>query len=1716
MEFQILGPLGVSDAGGRLEVVAPKQRAILAVLVVHANQVVSTDRLIDLVWGDDRPVSGPQALRFHVSKLRDALHPGRGPGEEGVIVTRAPGYVLVVDPGWIDAHRFEQLVGEAHGLLGSDPARSVELIDEAFRMWRGPPLGEFVYEDFARLEILRLEELRQRAAADRVDAALALGRHEDLIGELRVVTEKEPLRERAWGQLMVALYRSGRQAEALEAFQDLRRYLGEELGIEPSAELRGLEERILFQDPVLLEPGPVPAAGRLRGYVLLDKLGEGAYGTVWRAEQPGFGRQVAIKEIRSEFAGRREFIRRFEAEAQLVAALEHPNVVSLFDFWRDPDGAYLVMPYFRGGSLARAIRERRFDAAAAWSVISEVGGALDYAHRRGVVHRDVTPDNVLLDEEGHAYLADLGVAALVGDGGSLVTPSPAYRSPELIAGQPATRQSDVFSFGVLAAVLLDGVELDPVVSPGPVALSLPTSVAAVIERAVAPSPYERFADVESFLAALGRALGVAELSAGGAEVRNPFKGLRAFEETDTADFFGRELAVSELTAAVGHHRLVGVVGPSGCGKSSLVRAGLIPAVRAGTLPRSEGWLLTDFYPGASPFAELEAALLRVATVHPPDLGARLRAGDRDVIGELLPDGAELLLVVDQFEELFTLTRDDETRRRFLDLLAALAVDPNSRVRVVLTIRADFYDRPLEYSAFGELLGGRLVSVTAPSDDSLARAITGPAEAVGLTIEPGLEAEIVRDVSGQPGGLPLMEYALTELFHRRRDGRLTIEDYHSGGGVLGALGRRADELYASYGEPGRAAVRQVFLRLVAVDEGAADTRRRIPLTELGGLGLDPEALDAVLADYGSHRLLTFDRDPETRAPTVEVAHEALLTRWGRLAGWIDERRDDLVSHRHLAAWVTEWHNSGNQPGYLLSGGRLEHYESFAAATDLALTSDEQAFLAAGRKAADHERTRRRRRRRGILSGFAAAAVIAGVLAIVALVNQSRAEDARRVARSRELAASAIGVLNDDPELSLLLALAAAEEGDEPIFESVTALHEALLADRIVLGVPDAAGGGVLSPTGDVLVTFNTNVITGHDAVTGEELWIHELPVPFVARQDWFWFNPAGDRAVALVDAHPEQFDMEEDWIRSPDDPLLVFLDPDSGASDALETDVPYCVEQLVSNGSRTIHLDRPILAMATPLVDGECNWDVLILLSIDPARGTAAEVMQFDERTGGRYWTTDEAGEHLALVVRDRTTVIDIATRERTEWGPPADGGAATILNADGTLLYTAGGIPLSTVWDMERDTAVFKAPFTEGRYFGFISRDESKIMNENGVWDLSTGRPIVEFPGVARWDGASMNDAGTLAVTELDGRVLVLNLAANGEIGAVNLPRNGVYQLYLLTTGAGRGAILQTAPSVFGSVYVFDLATGVIEREFASSTGHALALSPDGRFVAFQEESPPGSWGRVVIGDLAAGAIVARMEGICPQNPPTRPSPDCKFYPETPFAGRVGRLAFLPDGSRLIGTIWDIPMPDGDRAVRTVVWDASSGELLHRFEHSIGLQSELSPAGDRLLLPQEEGGVVTLDTASWQEVERLEIEGWRLRFSADGRRLATDWAGTNIAVYDTATWTLISQIEADYFFWGLSISPDGSVLATMALDGFVRIHDTETLGLLQSIPFGEEVTNLEFISDTHLLVVPRTGPGMVVTTDIDELLQLARDRVTRYLTPEECATYHIDPCQTTE
>jgi WD40 repeat protein/DNA-binding SARP family transcriptional activator len=1790
MQFRVLGALEVLADGQPIPLGGPKQRTVLATLLLRPNKVVPADDLIDHVWGEDPPDTARKNLQGYVTHLRHALGPER-------LQWRAPGYVLRVRPPELDAARFEALVHEAKATHAS-PDRASTLYRRALEQWRGPAFADLSGNGTIAAEAHRLEELRLDAMEARIGADLDAGRHGEVVPELTTLTREHPLRERLWGQLMVALYRSGRQGDASSTYHRAREVLADELGIDPSEELRGLHERILRNDQTLQSPHE-----RLRGYELVEKVGEGGFGVVYRAWQPQLAREVAIKAIRPALANDPEFIRRFEAEAQLVARLEHANIVPLYDYWREPGAAYLVLRWIRGGSLEEISQRAPFDLDTIARLEEQIASALSFAHRLGIVHSDLKPANVLLDEDGNAYLSDFGIAA---DLRGLraeerdIRLSPAYLSPEQIRGEPATPSTDVYCLGLLLYQVLCGAY--PFSGTAPVQLlqkqlheplpqvtshrpELPGAIDDVIARATAKDPAGRFPDVAGFDLAFREALhqGRTETALGAeVEFTNPYKGLRPFGEADALDFFGREALVDRLVARLGEtaegHRFLAVVGPSGSGKSSAVRAGLVPALRAGAIPGSDTWFIVEMMPGAHPFEELEAALLRIAT-DPPALVDRLQ-GDRgllDAIELVLPlDGSELVLVIDQLEELFTHVDDEETRTRFLAWLTTAATDPGSRVRVLVTLRADHFDRPLSYPGFGPLLGSRTETVTPLTPAELELAIAGPAERISVAVEPELLAEIVADSTGRLGTLPLLQYALTELFERRDDGALTLSAYREVGGVGGALAGRAEHLYEGSGsEEAREATRQLFLRLVNVDEGIEDLRRRVRCSELDSLEDDPEAMTEAIDAFTHHRLLTSDRDPVTREPTVEVAHEALLRAWPRLWAWIDSSRMDLRNHHRLATETAQWEDAGRDPSFLLRGSRLERFEAWAAGSGIALNSAEREYLEASLREREAERAaeeaRRRRERflerrsvrrlRALVAVLAAAALVAASLTVVARHQRNRAERESLIATARELAAGALANLDVDVERSLLLALEAVETTyrvDGTVLpEAEEVLHRAVQAHRLVYAVPGYRGD--FSGDGSRLLVAGPRPGEAdvYDAATGERISTA---------------TAEGTRSQIGSDDRPN-------LVFSPDGRLFAVWAGGTADLRLFET----------ATGEEERRLSVPEGALYDPLFSPDGRFIAAGGPDANPEPGCCPQTWFFDLRTGQLISIGNAVGP-IAFPPHGKRQLVGDSWGDGQGWvagyvfdmrergwnpGEPRPGVPTYHLpgqRAEVPIYEGSVGTRLTRQLELRGHEGDVKAAAWSPDGGRIVTVSPSQVI----VWDASTPKDyeledrlrypqLTESPPSGLFTAVAFGPDSRIATGMSDGTTVVWELAAEGAEPVLTL---GGHETAVETVDFSPDGTRLTTSGDDGDVKVWDITSTGGGHEWLTLPGEGgLAYSPDGERLAVGSEDgkihvydagsgreklalqahegrvnaiafdPTGSTlataglvdGTARILDAASGDELATFDLALSGERESRP---CPLYRTS--LTQAFDVAFSPNGAMLATGGWEGPSS-------TIIWDPTRGDrprvLPQAPEQDLWGRTVDFSADGRLVAGVAWDEVFVWSVEDDRIVGRLhEQQVTALAFSPDGRRLATGSIEGSLKVWDAHTGRLVDSLTGNLGqVLDLAFSPDGTSLATNSSDGTVRLWDVSTGR--QQLTLAREVAGevgaqtkfcfrtlrdaylgvggkLAFSPDgTRLAYTAADGTVRVLALDINDLIELARSRLTRSWTQDECETYlHRDTC----
>jgi WD40 repeat protein/serine/threonine protein kinase len=1340
----------------------------------------------------------------------------------------------------------------------------------------------------------------------------------------------------------------------------------------------------------------------IKGYELRECIGAGGFGAVYRAYQRAIEREVAIKIILPDYANKPDFIRRFEAEAQLVARLEHPHIIPLYDFWREPNGAYLVMRWLRGGNLREVLQTSQRDLSFVLQVLTQIAEALAIAHRSGVVHRDLKPDNILLDENGNAYLSDFGIAKDMTrnrDTGDGILGSPHYMAPEQFTNGPLSPRTDIYSLGIVLYELLTGevpfqaqetrnvisMQFNINVPSLKLARSdLPSELDTVIRKATAKNPAERYLDTLSFVNDVNVSLGhgkaashllsptptdvatvtrtriIPALSSG-----NPYKGLRPFEEGDAFDFYGRDAFVDGLLEKLSlvEGRFIAVVGPSGSGKSSVIKAALIPKLRKGALSNAESWFYVSMTPGEHPLQELEAALTKIAINSPQNLLSDIRHGKShlvDVLQQILPDESsqptELLLFIDQFEEVFTQVQDEAERTDFLNELQHAVTTTDSRLRVILTLRADFYDRPLLYPGFGELVREHTEVVLPLSSAELERAIIAPAERVGLVVEPELVAAIIRDVGKQPGALPLLQYALTELYNRRNDNKLVLQAYNDSGGVSGALAHRATELYQALNTEGQTAVRQLFLRLVTLGENAEDTRRRVGRAELNSLVGNRDTLEEVIETFGKHRLLAFDHEPTTRAPTVEIAHEALIREWGLLRSWLDESRDELRIQRRLAQATGEWLNSKRDASFLATGARLAQFETLQNSNSLALNAGETAYVGASLA----QRQRAANRVRQVIVALSMLTFAAIVFAAFAFDRQNRADIAARNSRSRELAATSLTHIRE-LDLSLLLSLEALNSADT--FEAKNSLLMALQSQpRLITflhGHTDRVRSVAFSLQG-ILASGGDSTVRLWDATTGK-------PIGQPLKGHTSWVN-----SVAF----------------SPDGTMI--------ASASADTTIR------LWNAENGAPIGQPLEGHTATVWSVAFSPDGMMIASA----GEDGTVRVWDTITG------DEIGQPL---MGHKGIVYAVA------------------FSPDGRILASAGADATVRLWDamtgqpigeplVEYEQWVVALAFSPSGRFLASSGVDTNIV----VWDLQRLEDITHITFSSGHSGIVRSlsyspDGSLLASASADGTVQIWNLVEGRRF---ERPLTGHTDAVLGVAFSPDGLSLVSA-SADQRIAVWTIASSqslvhAIEGHLDSVSG--VAFSPDGSLLASISGSTAGTSNdnSVRLWNPLTGEQVAEFDG---------------------HTASVTSLAFRPDGLILATA-------GLDRTIR--LWDVVQREAvaISLIEHqSAILTLTFDPAGSILASGDAAGTIILWDAKTWQRMgEPIQVNSDQvtsLAFSPDGQIFASGSRDGSVILWDVASRLPIGQPLSGHTdgIMSLAFSPDGQIFASGSRDGSVILWD---------------------------------------------------------------------------
>ncbi|MDX3386595.1 cytochrome D1 domain-containing protein [Streptomyces niveiscabiei] len=1122
----------------------------------------------------------------------------------------------------------------------------------------------------------------------------------------------------------------------------------------------------------------------------------------------------------------------------------------------------------------------------------------------------------------------------------------------------------------------------------------------------------------------------------------PYRGLARYEPDDSALFFGREQLTADLVELLSRRRFAAVFGASGSGKSSLLRAGLIPALRRARDPRPSA--IRILTPGG----------------HPARTHARL----------LTPAGPETYVIVDQFEEVFTLCRDAAERDRFIEMLLT-ARRPGSGVRVLLAVRGDFYGRCAEHRGLAEALRDANLLVGAMSPAELRDAVVKPATASGLTVERALTSRLVEDVAGAPGGLPLLSHALLETWRLRRGKTLTLAGYEAAGCLDGAITRTAERVHAGFTEVQAATARRVLLRLIEPGDGVPDTRRPVQRAEL------PGETGPVLEALTRARLLTLDGD------TVELAHEALITAWPRLRGWIEADRERLRAQRELTAAADAWAELGREEGALYRGSRLAAAQEYFggtesrgpfggglgrlvgrgrgeradpangelgkptgpattdpdplanvkrashAPTDLPeLTPVERSFLDASLNHAQ----RGRRRSRLVLVSVVSALCLALLGAGLAVGQWRSAVGAQRLAESRQLAAQSGALLGSDPDRAALLAVRAYRAGATR--EATEALYAAAslpLRRRLVDGE---------RPVQAIALSPDGRLLAAHSADGSVRIW-----------------EMSGGRLLRML----------------------------AGRADP---------------GHMVFGADGRVLAVASAEV--VVLWDPVTGKRVNSLTvgGGSVRGMDFHGRTlavaspaGVRLWDTGTGRLRGPLAGLRDAQAVGFGPGRRTVAAAGVDGGVRVWDTVTGRTRAVHGG----------RTGGGDVAFSPDGRTYAF-----SPVGGSVQVRDVATGAVRRALDAGGR--PAFAPDGRTLAVAGPGDTVRIWDAVSGAALSTLTAGHHGrgTPEIALgadgtLVTSGNRGPAVRVQrwssnrprATLYGpaGTYVAGVAFGPGGRAVATVSHDSL---PDSLMRGKVQEASARLW------DAGTGA---RMPTAPPDETPVRP----RNAPGTPpplGAGpnpRGTAVGFTPDGRTLVSRA----VGNGVIEVR----DLATGRLLH--SRRLGPMDEVafSPDGTRLGAVGREGTVQIwhLSTDTLKTIRTGDEHPVRsVAFSPDGRELALATIHSRaeqLTLLNTATGRIRRTFDPGVGgFLSIAFSPDGRTLATASGDtGTVKTWDVHTGRLQHTLDAGDQAVSPAFSPDGRTLA---TGePGAV------HLWDLATGRARRTLPTRSYATPAFGP-----
>ncbi|WP_256793227.1 BTAD domain-containing putative transcriptional regulator [Terrabacter sp. Ter38] len=1599
MHFSVLGPLRVTGPDGPVALGGPRQRAVLALLLVHADREVATSRLIDGVWAESPPPTAERTLHAYMARLRGLLEPDRAPGTPPLLLTRGEGgYRLRVRPSDVDSLVLESAVTGARLRLGAgDAAGAAVQLQFALATWRGPALCDLLEFPALSAAADRLERLRADAVADLVDAELRLGKHVELVPRLAELVDESPFDERLWCSLALAQYRASRQADALETVRRARHHLVTELGIEPGPALHDLQHAILTNDAALGFHAP-SAGAPARPHPGLEGRGDQLHALrkAWSLACSGHGGCVIVSG--PEGIGRSRLLRAFAAEV-------HASAGSVVE-WRGADAPTKVdepADTDPGGAPVLVLADDvETSTPTEWRLLKQW---IEATRRRQIL--------VLLAIRDACVTPELGalLARIDPTGERSVRLSPL--EPDQIARVAASYVGPAMALEVAMQVAQDSAGI-----PARVHAEIEARAGSKLRNAVSDSMVAATADwsgarrgeaalVTSLLdlSAVESAANVARALATGAPAC-PYPGLVPFDASSAGFFVGREELVALGIARLAIAGSLIVVGASGVGKSSLVRAGMIPALLSGAIPGSDQWRIDLVTPTLGGLT---------ATRHP-----------------LAAD----LLVVDQAEELFGL--DPSSSDDFVRSLQGARGDGS---RVVLVVRSDMYTTVVGDPRLDELGSAPQLLVGSMTDAELARAIQVPLRRAGTDCEPGLVQAIVADVSGELGALPLLSTTMRELWELCPSGLLTLAAYHQLGGIRDAVARLAERAYSGLDDDERSAAREILVRMASPGEGNSVVRGFVQLDSIASAGPTRRALDRLVTD----RLVTVD---EAHA---SVAHEALFAQWPRLAAWLAADSEARAMRTRIGQAASTWAEGGHLDADLLRGPRL------SAALELVhdgrgwLTAGETAFIDASERADSRVRLdlveglraqRKINRRLRTVATVAAVALLVATSAVgLALHARDAANRTATQSAARGLAAQALTTRRLDVSLLLAAQAAMLDPGVAARSALLAAQAKAPQATRVFTGTGQRLDTVAVGGPGPIVVAIDrTRHADAFSLGTGLTTTMGEGPNGTQAAA----FSPDGT-VLALGGAGRGD----------PATGHIEFVNPSTRAASGPAVTTPSPVVALRFAG-RAPRLAAVMMSGETEVLDTSTH---AVVWSAQGAKTPYATTVDLSQ--DGHYLTANapavlwNVGSRVAkpiVLEGDRSAItpdgslIAVATGTQIRLvqragltpyrvlGSSAASVESMAFSPDGSALASGSDDGSVVEWDVA--TGQRRATFAghDGRVNGVaFSPDGQSLVSAatDGrvvAWDLTDRLGLIGAVGSVRGVTPDVMAGSYVAVTPTAGRMLVGT--ADGRVLITRFPGGGRLSAYTTAPGGNANDAQVSRDGDIGAVAtsnnlvsLWDLRSGrpysvhpTIHTPVQPST---VAISPDDRTIA---------WGDVAGGltamSLVSGQVLWHRQLGHPVDPPS--------------AGSVMIIAFSPDGSHLAVGVshiaTDLIRADGSGAVRS----------FHSADDN-SLSVVFSPDGGRLATADSDGSarVWTLSTGAGEDLGTplgaASAAIFGSSFGPTGDTLVTYAADGTVQLWDAATASPVGPrltggttpvMAAGWL--------DNDTLATFQADGTVR------------------------------------------------------------------------------